>query len=274
MYTFCRSALLKSHAAFMSYIKAMANICAGKASTPNEISMATHRKNVIQVVAEGATVQNQWKDVNKRMNRQRTKMELCKKVMKPDLEATITSAIKNYYESNVHKSKIEEAIEIHNKIAHDDDVQITAREYDKVATLAHGVVSISNGGRASTAGAITNYEYSARRKVAADEDFSVVDGDQKEIIGVLVTVMVTEDRQHKTGHAQNVFISAYNQDLVYLYHDVKDAFFRNTVGTTCKNLSLQWALYFRSTPMRSRTASRCCSSAQTGSPSTSRGPRS
>ena len=228
---------MKSFKAFLSYIKKKMMAAAAKSSTPNEVNLANHRRILVEQVADSPTEAKMWKDVKERIARQQTKVEVSKKVMAPDLEATIVGVIKSYNSSDVFKAKMDEVMEIHTRCDR-EDVKPTPKEFDKVATLVHGQISIGNAGRASLAGSIKNVEFYGRRMVAAGEDFSVVEGDKKEVIGSVVTVTADEERHHKTGNTQLVFISSCNMSLMMVYEDVRAAFFKNTVSTRLNSMHL------------------------------------
>lgn len=226
-----RSHLLKAHAAFTDFITTEVQSAAGKAGTQEEIIRLQFRKGVIDDVAKGAGSKGSamWRDVNKRMSNFRTKTELHKITLhKSDMEEAITNCVSNWNKSPRYAELQEEVIGIHRKIYGEDKVKPTSQEYDKVVNLAHGVVSMANAGRAGTMGKVKNIEYCAQRKVAQGEDFGIVEGDGKQAIGVIITVLADEESSLKTHNNQLIFISSSHLQLVELYLDVRKAFYKGT----------------------------------------------
>ena len=158
-----------------------------------------------------------WKELNKRINKQRDKKTQAKNVLGGgDLESKYTNLVSKYNDSDKHDSNSAEIVEIWTRMVETGD-RVSKGDYDKIAGRAYFAVTCANAPRKALVGGITNLDWAGKQMDTEG--------------GATVHVTSNFERYNKTGNDVVVYASKSVVNLVEVSIDARDNFFEGTVSS-------------------------------------------
>ena len=190
-----------------------------EAKSAETLILMQSRDKVLTGMRETSSGDKIWKDLKKRMNKQREKKTQAKNIVEGgDLEAKITNLVSTYYDSSKLDSNYADVVKMWTRMVETGE-RLPKGDYDKFARVAFFAVTLVNAPRKGLIGSVTNLEWAGRQAYGEG--------------GATVCVGANSQRLLKTGNDAVLYMTKNVVQIVQASLDARDNYFKGTVSTPC-----------------------------------------
>ena len=189
----------------------------GEANSVETLMLLQSREKLLKDMKESSGGTKNWKELKKRMSKQREKVLQAKNVVEGgDVEAKITNLVSNYNKSDKLDANYADVVKIWTRMVETGD-RLPKGDYDKIVRVAYMAVTLANAPRKGLIGSVTNLEWVDRQPHGEG--------------GATVRVAATSQRLLKTGNDAVLYMSKNVVEIVQTSLDARSNFFEGTVST-------------------------------------------